>query len=226
MPDPADRRAAVRIERVGDAAVLAIVGDEIDADLNAWVHRAAADVRRQQAAMAALGTPVPGYASLLVPFDPEACSEDAARALVLATLERTAGGPPTATSRPIEILVRYGGGDGPDLAAVAGQTGLTEPDVVEAHAGTVYRVFLVGFLPGFPYLGVVPEELALPRLATPRLRVPAGSVAIAGRQTGIYPAATPGGWHLIGRTDAPLWDPARDRPALLAPGDRVRFVPA
>lgn len=226
MTDPTDRLAAVRIERVGDAALLAVVGDEIDADLNAWVQRAAADVRRRHTAPGGLGGPVPGYASLLVTFDPEACSEDAARALLLATLQRTADSPSRVAGRPIEIPVRYGGSDGPDLADVAARTGLTEADVVVAHAGPVYRVFLVGFVPGFPYLGILPEQLALPRRATPRLRVPAGSVAIAGRQTGIYPAATPGGWHLIGRTDAPIWDPRRDPPALLAPGDRVRFVPA
>lgn len=226
MTDTADRAPAVRIERAGDAALLAFVGDEIDADLNAWVHRAADEVRRQRATMPALGAPVPGYASLLLPFDPEGCSEDAARGLLRATLQRTAGGPPPASTSPIEIAVRYGGADGPDLAEVAARTGLTAADVVAAHAGTVYRVFLVGFVPGFPYLGVLPEELALPRRGTPRLRVPAGSVAIAGRQTGIYPAATPGGWLLIGRTDARVWDPRRDPPALLAPGERVRFVPA
>ena len=226
MTDPGGRLAAVRIERVGDAALLAVVGDAIDADLNAWVHRAADDVRRGRAGAAALGAPVPGYASLLVPFDPETCSEDAARALLEATLRRTADSPPRAAGQPIEIPVRYGGADGPDLADVAERTGLAQAEVVAAHAGTVYRVFLVGFVPGFPYLGILPEQLALPRRATPRLRVPAGSVAIAGRQTGIYPSATPGGWHLIGRTDAPIWDPRRDPPALLAPGDRVRFVPA
>ncbi|MFH0751115.1 MAG: carboxyltransferase domain-containing protein, partial [Chloroflexota bacterium] len=134
MPDPADRLAAVRIERVGDAALLAVVGDEIDADLNAWVHRAAADVRLHSAP-SALGAPVPGYASLLVAFDPEACSEDAARALLLATLGRTADGPPPAATHPIEIAVRYGGPDGPDLADVAARTGLTEEEVVVAHAG-------------------------------------------------------------------------------------------
>jgi KipI family sensor histidine kinase inhibitor len=226
VTDPADLLAAVRIERVGDAALLAVVGDEIDADLNAWVHRAAADLRRHRAATPALGAPVPGYASLLVTFDPETSSEEAARALLLAALHQTAGRPSPAASPPIDITVRYGGADGPDLADVAAQTGLSEADVVVAHAGTVYRVFLVGFMPGFPYLGILSEKLALPRRATPRLRVPAGSVAIAGRQTGIYPTATPGGWHLIGRTDAPIWDPRRDPPALLAPGDRVRFVPA
>lgn len=226
MSDPASRLASVRIERVGDAALLAVVGDEVDADLNAWVHRAAADIRRQRAATPALGAPVPGYASLLVPFDPESCSEDAVRARLLATLRRTADSPPRAAGPAIEIAVRYGGPDGPDLANVAAATGLTEEDVVVAHAGTIYRVFLVGFVPGFPYLGVLPRELVLPRRATPRLRVPAGSVAIAGGQTGIYPNASPGGWHLIGRTDAPIWDPRRDPPALLAPGDRVRFVPA
>lgn len=226
MTDPAGRLAGVRVERVGDAALMAVVGDAIDADLNAWVHRAADDVRRGRAASPALGAPVPGYASLLVPFDPETCSEDAARALLLAALQRTADSAPRAAGQPVEIPVWYGGQDGPDLADVAARTGLTAADVVAVHAGTVYRVFLVGFVPGFPYLGVLPEKLALPRRATPRLRVPAGSIAIAGRQTGIYPAPTPGGWHLIGRTDAPIWDPRREPPALLAPGDRVRFVPA
>jgi KipI family sensor histidine kinase inhibitor len=123
------------------------------------------------------------------------------------------------------VPVRYGGPDGPDLAEVAARTGHSEADVVRLHAAVEYRVFCVGFVPGFPYLGLVPEELALPRRATPRLRVPAGSVAIAGRQTGIYPADTPGGWHLIGRTDLPVWDPGREPPALLQPGARVRFVP-
>ncbi|MFH1474655.1 MAG: 5-oxoprolinase subunit PxpB [Chloroflexota bacterium] len=240
MTESADRLAAIRIERVGDAALLAVVGDEIDADLNAWVHRAASDVRRRAASAPALGAPVPGYASILVPFNPELCSEEAARDLLIATLHRTVDGQPqaadgqsqTADGQPqaapsaIEIRVRYGGPDGPDLADVAARTGLAEADVIRVHSGTVYRVFLVGFVPGFPYLGVLPDELALPRRPTPRLRVPAGSVAIAGRQTGIYPAASPGGWHLIGRTDAPIWDPHRDPPALLAPGDRVRFVPS
>jgi KipI family sensor histidine kinase inhibitor len=137
-----------------------------------------------------------------------------------------AAGARTADGAELTIPVRYGGAEGPDLAEVAARLRLTEDEVVRLHAGTVYRVFCMGFVPGFPYLGTLPAELALPRRSTPRLSVPAGSVAITGRQTGIYPAATPGGWHLVGRTDATIWDPRRDPPALLEPGARVRFQPA
>jgi KipI family sensor histidine kinase inhibitor len=126
---------------------------------------------------------------------------------------------------PLPITVRYGGEDGPDMAAVAERTGLTPAQVVDAHASTVYRVYLVGFVPGFAYLGVLPPELVLPRREEPRVRVPRGSVAIAARQTAVYPSETPGGWHLIGRSDATLWDIDREPPALLEPGQRVRFVP-
>jgi len=132
---------------------------------------------------------------------------------------------PVDRAEVVSVPVRYGGSDGPDLAEVAARTGRTEADVMRLHAAVEYRVFCVGFVPGFPYLGLVPEELALPRRPTPRLHVPTGSVAIAGRQTGIYPADTPGGWHLIGRTDRRTWDPRREPPALLEPGARVRFVP-
>jgi KipI family sensor histidine kinase inhibitor len=125
---------------------------------------------------------------------------------------------------PIEIPVRYGGDDGPDLEGVAGRLGLASDAVVALHAGTTYRVFMLGFAPGFAYLGTLPAELSLPRRTEPRPSVPAGSVAIAARQTGVYPVATPGGWHLIGRTEVTLWDPSAEPPARLAPGDRVRFV--
>jgi KipI family sensor histidine kinase inhibitor len=108
---------------------------------------------------------------------------------------------------------------------VAERTSLTPEQVVEAHASVDYACFFLGFTPGFGYLGVLPPELELPRRDEPRTRVPAGSVAIAGRQTAVYPSPTPGGWHLIGHTDAVLWDVHRDPPALLTPGDRVRFVP-
>jgi KipI family sensor histidine kinase inhibitor len=129
----------------------------------------------------------------------------------------------TAHSHVIEV--RYGGEDGPDLLAVAAETGLSPERVVELHSGAEYRVAFVGFCPGFPYLVGLPRELELPRLASPRARVPAGSVAIAGAFSAIYPSATPGGWRLLGRTDATLFDFAATPPAALAPGDRVRFVP-
>ena len=108
---------------------------------------------------------------------------------------------------------------------MAAAVGLPEHEVVRLHASVEYRVLVLGFVPGFAYLGLLPPGLELPRRATPRVRVPAGSVAVTGRQSGVYPLDGPGGWHLLGRTDVPLWDPAADPPARLAPGDRVRFVP-
>ena len=128
-------------------------------------------------------------------------------------------------SRQIEIPVIYGGDSGPDLPEVARLSGLTEKQVVELHASVNYVVWFLGFQPGFPYLGGLPEPLHMPRRAEPRLKVPAGSLGIGGAQTGLYPLATPGGWQLIGRTPLALFSPNRDDPILLRPGDTVRFVP-
>jgi len=128
-------------------------------------------------------------------------------------------------SRNIDIPVVYGTAAGPDLGEVARHAGLTEKQVVELHASVDYVVWFLGFQPGFPYLGGLPEQLATPRRDEPRLLVPAGSVGIGGAQTGIYPLATPGGWQLIGHTPLPLFDPNRDEPVLLRPGDTVRFIP-
>ncbi|HEX7971244.1 MAG TPA: 5-oxoprolinase subunit PxpB [Thiobacillus sp.] len=125
-----------------------------------------------------------------------------------------------------EIAVEYGGVAGPDLSALAKQAGMSAADYIEQHASADYIVAFLGFQPGFPYLRGLPAALHAPRRASPRLRVAAGSVAIGGIYSGIYPTAGPGGWHIIGRTDAVLFDPQRDAPALLMPGDRVRFVPA
>ncbi|EKY8415440.1 5-oxoprolinase subunit PxpB [Salmonella enterica] len=128
-------------------------------------------------------------------------------------------------SRSVEIPVIYGGAGGPDLAAVARHSGLSEKQVVELHASVEYVVWFLGFQPGFPYLGNLPESLHMPRRAEPRLQVPAGSVGIGGAQTGIYPLSTPGGRQLIGLTPLKLFDPMREPPVLLRPGDSVRFVP-
>ncbi|MFU0964810.1 5-oxoprolinase subunit PxpB [Kluyvera ascorbata] len=128
-------------------------------------------------------------------------------------------------SRLIDIPVVYGGDSGTDLPEVASISGLTPKQVVELHASVDYVVWFLGFQPGFPYLGGLPSQLAMPRRAEPRLQVPAGSVGIGGVQTGIYPLATPGGWQLIGRTPLALFSPNREEPVLLRPGDTVRFVP-
>ncbi len=213
------------IERMGDAALIATLAEELDPAASGWALRVAAAVAARRAGLPGLGAPVPGHASVLVPFDPGRCREPQVRALVETVLEATRRTEPTPGGVVHEIPVRYGGTDGPDLREVAGRTGLSEDAVIALHAGTEYRILVLGFMPGFPYLGILPAPLDLPRRATPRVRVPAGSVAIAGRQTGIYPFESPGGWHLIGRTDVPVWDPVRQPPALLAPGDRVRFVP-
>ena len=217
---------SVRIERFGEAALLVVLGDRLDAAVNARVHRLAAGLGSVAREENGLRAPVPAYASLLVPFDPLVIDEVAVREAIAVALQPGEGvGSDPAVDAVARVPVRYGGEDGPDLAEVAARTGFSEADVVRLHAGVEYRVFCLGFVPGFPYLGLVPEQLALPRRATPRLHVPAGSVAIAGRQTGIYPTDTPGGWHLIGRTDLTMWDPRRDPPSLLEPGSRVRFVP-
>ncbi|MFD3228287.1 MULTISPECIES: 5-oxoprolinase subunit PxpB [Rahnella] len=128
-------------------------------------------------------------------------------------------------SRLIEIPVIYGGTQGPDLDNVARHTGMTPRQVVECHAGADYIVYFLGFQPGFPYLGGMPATLATPRHGEPRLSVPAGSVGIGGSQTGIYPLETPGGWQLIGQSLIAMFDPLREQPTLLLPGDSVRFVP-
>ena len=128
-------------------------------------------------------------------------------------------------SRQIDIPVVYGGESGPDLPEVARLSGLTPKQAVELHASVDYVVWFLGFQPGFPYLGGLPERLHMPRRAEPRLKVPAGSLGIGGAQTGIYPLSTPGGWQLIGRTPLALFSPNREDPILLRPGDTVRFVP-
>jgi KipI family sensor histidine kinase inhibitor len=229
VPRVADRARARRgawIEPMGDASLLITLGDTLDLEANAWAHRLAQGLAGRLPPLAGLGAVVPGHASVLTSFDPDLLAEEALRSILEELLDATREAVTRVEGATHEIVVAYGGVDGPDLAEVAARTGLAEADVVRLHAGVEYRVLVLGFVPGFPYLGILPAALDLPRRDTPRVRVPAGSVAIAGRQTGIYPFATPGGWHLIGRTDAPAWDPGRTPPALFAPGDRIRFVPA
>jgi inhibitor of KinA len=166
----------------------------------------------------------PAYASVLVDFDPLATSHDEMKRMVN-ELYVSAATAPLPEPRTLEIPVAYGGVYGPDLEGVAALTGHTPQEVIEIHAGAEYLVYFLGFSPGFPYLGGMPESIAVPRRETPLGRVPAGSVAIGGRQTGIYPTASPGGWRIIGRTPLRLFQPEAERPVLLEMGDRVRFVP-
>lgn len=216
-----------RIVPFGEAALLFVLGDAIDPALSARVHRLAEAVRRL--GDPALGAPVPGYGSLLVPFDPLELVPAGAAARLEPLLSAEGGdddaGSDGPASTPVDVPTRYGGEDGPDLEGVAAIHDLRPADVVEIHSSVDYVVHFLGFAPGFAYLGEVPAAIATPRHARPRERVPAGSVGIADRQTAVYPGGTPGGWQLIGRTDAVVWDARRHPPALLEPGARVRFVP-
>jgi KipI family sensor histidine kinase inhibitor len=167
---------------------------------------------------------VPTYRSLLITYDPLRLPlDDLQRALI--TLEERPGRAPMPTPRILEIPTAYGGPFGPDLAFVASHNGLRQEEVVAIHCGTDYLVYMMGFSPGFPYLGGMSERIATPRLETPRTAIPAGSVGIAQTQTGIYPVESPGGWQLIGRTPVALFDAARHPPVLIEAGDYLRFVP-
>ena len=210
-----------RVLPVGDRALTVEFGDAIDPALNARVR--ALDASLSGAPLPGVVETVPTYRALLVLYEPSAIAFAALAARLLERAEEGGAAPPA--GRLIEVPTCYGGAGGPDLPEVAQACGLAEDAVVALHASTDYTALMLGFRPGFAYLGVLPEVLALPRRATPRARVEAGSVAIAGRQTGIYPSTSPGGWHVIGRTDLRLFDAAAEPPALIGPGDRVRFVP-
>lgn len=165
---------------------------------------------------------VPGMNNLTLVFDPLGAEVSSLATQLALAWEQTQSVP--LSSREVEIPVRYGGEFGPDLDTVAEYTGLAAEEVVKRHTAVEYVVFFLGFQPGFAYLGGLDESLHTPRRAVPRIEVPAGAVGIGGAQTGIYPAASPGGWQLIGRTERILFDPAGNPPTLLQPGDRVRFT--
>jgi KipI family sensor histidine kinase inhibitor len=214
---------AIQFEPLAEDALLLRFGDRIEPMINDRVHAAVAALRDLPALEC-----VPAYASVLLRFEPAAWQggdatsahqrvERAARS-ALETRQAPAEG-----GRSHEIPVCYGGSHGPDLHELARHLGLSETAVVARHAGADYRVAMLGFAPGFPYLLGLDPALAMPRRVDPRTRVPTGSVAIGGAQTGIYPAELPGGWHLIGRTPLRLFDADADTPSLLAAGDRVHF---
>lgn len=212
------------IERLGEDALLLRLGDTIDTSINARVHALSRQIARMRPAW--LIDVVPAYATLALFLDIAAHPDRDVQADAIGWLRRQAFVESAGDEgRLVRVAVRYGGDDGPDLAAVAAHAGMTVADVIALHATGRYTVAMLGFAPGFPYLLGLDMALAMPRLATPRLHVQAGSVGIGGDQAGIYPRSGPGGWRLIGRTTQLLFDPARDPPALLAPGDRVEFVP-
>lgn len=215
----------LRFAPLGDRALVATLGERADDETFARVRAALAQLAGSHPAVRDV---VAGYTSVTVHYEPAAVLTH--RLAPHATLAReleallagAAGGPPLAP-RVVEIPVCYERELAPDLADVAAHTGLEPAAVIGLHTGATYTVRMIGFLPGFPYLAGLDPRLATPRRAEPRTRVPAGSVGIGGAQTGVYPLASPGGWRLIGRTPLRLFDPRRERAALLAVGDRLRF---
>src|ERR1700693_1765970 len=212
MPAPRSVTTKVRAHPLGDSGLLAELGTRLDTALNTRAIALAAALKKRRDVRQAIA----GYASVTVQFDPDQISHEALTAAIRRLASKRP--PMTEPGRLHRIPVVY---DGPDMEAVAAVLGLEPAKIVEIHTRPIYRVFLVGFVPGWGYLGPLPEELELPRRQVPRTKVPAGSVAIAGRQTGISPLPTPGGWHLIGRTSVKLFLPDSDPPWLFRAVDRV-----
>lgn len=205
----------------GDAALSVEFGTIIDRSLSEQVLTL--DARLRAAALPGLIETVPTFRSLLITYDPLTLAPANLREAVEAALRDETDEPRRA--RRFEIPACYEPAHAPDLEEVAERTGLDPDEVVRTHAAIEYHVYMLGFLPGYPYMGDLPDALSLPRRAEPRVRVPAGSVAIATTMTAIYPVESPGGWHLIGRSPVRLFEPGREPPATLAPGDKVKFVP-
>lgn len=208
----------MRFAQLGDSAVLISVGTSVDRDVSGRVHALSGTV--MTAGLPGVLDVVPAYLSLAVHFDPSVTDEST----LVAALRDLMGSPvapmETGEGRLVTIPVSY---DGPDLGLVAEACGLPVEEVVARHSRVEYFVYMLGFAPGFAYLGDLDPSLRIPRRGSPRTRVPAGSVAIAGSQTAVYPHETPGGWQLIGTTAVEMFDAARNQPSLLRAGDRVKF---
>lgn len=206
---------------LGDSALLVQLGDEIDIPINRHVHTLATLIHA--APLPGVIETVPAYQTLLIHYDPLVLTDDEIQEWVRRKLDQLED-IHVREPRQLEIPVRYGGEYGIDLEFVAAYHHLQVEDVIRIHSEKTYMIYMMGFTPGFPYMGKLDEAIVTPRLETPRTHVPAGTVAIAGSQTGIYPIDSPGGWRLIGHTSFRLFDPDADRPFLFSPGDEVKFV--
>ncbi len=213
----------IKVVPAGDQAVMLEFENRIDPDINAMV-RAADYYLNQEGKFDGLFETVPTYRSLLIYYDPEILNFDNLKEILLGIEEhlQKAAIPNPET---LEIPVAYGGEYGPDLDHVASHNNISTEEVIEIHHAPTYLIYMLGFVPGFPYLGGMPQAIATPRLENPRTQIPAGSVGIAGSQTGIYPLDSPGGWQLIGRTPLKLFDPAKEDPFLPKPGHYLKFFP-
>ena len=205
----------------GDKALFVELGDEISPELNRRVRNLKLAIEKEK--VPGIIETVPAYRSLLIYFEPWQVHPKELREILFCLSQQPLE---SELSKPrlIEIPTVYGGEYGPDLEFVASHNKLSVNEVIQIHTGTPYLIYMIGFLPGFPYLGGMSAKIAAPRLDTPRTRIPTGSVGIAGTQTGIYPAESPGGWRLIGRTPLKVFDPTRQPPALFQAGDYLKFV--
>ncbi len=211
-----------KIVPLGDSALLVQLGDEIDLTINQRVHALA--VLIDKSPIEGIIETVPAYGTLLIHYDPLTLEYSKANQWVKSKLEQIRDSE-SRKPRRIEVPVKYGSEHGPDLESVAAYHNLQVEDVIRIHSERIYTVYMMGFTPGFPYMGKLDEAIITPRLEVPRTNVPAGSVAIAGAQIGIYPLTSPGGWHLIGHTSLILFAPQSESPFLFAPGDKVKFIP-
>ncbi len=214
--------AQPRFLPAGDRALAVELGDDITPETNAAVRDLF--VALEQNPIQGVVDLIPSYRSVLINYDPLILELPQLHQELDALLESVSAGEP-ATPRCVQIPVLYGGEAGPDLDHVAKHNGLPVDEVVAIHSRPQYLVYMLGFSPGFPYLGGMDERIETPRLDTPRTIIPAGSVGIAEKQTGVYPTASPGGWQIIGKTPLHFFDPNASPPSLLEPGDLIRFVP-
>lgn len=211
-----------RYRIMGDRALIVELGDRISPELNQRVRKLALVLA--DSSLEGLLEIVPTYRSLLVIYDPLKMGLKKLQHRI-ENLQKKIDGTQIPEPKTAEVPVLYCGEYGPDLGWVAEYHKISPKEVIRLHSGTTYQVYMIGFNPGFPYMGELPKRLVTPRRETPRTLIPAGSVAIAQKQTGIYPAESPGGWQVIGRTPLKLFDPSQSPPTLLAMGDRVRFFP-
>lgn len=214
----------MKIYPVGDKALSVDFGNVIDEKVNDEVMRL--KNRLQKEKISGIQEMLPSYRALMVCYEPAEITFDDLSAKIKGLSQTTVG----ETAKPAEKIIRvipccYGGEYGEDLKGMEELTGLSEKEIISIHSGTDYKIYMLGFLPGFVYLGGMDERIAAPRLESPRVAIPAGSVGIGGKQTGVYPIASPGGWRLIGTTPVKFYDPSAEKPILCSAGEYIRFQP-